>query len=275
MNKFTKLSDGGQIPTIGLGVYKVDSSKCINAVKSSLEVGYRHVDTAEIYGNEQQVGEAVKDFLSTGVCKRSDLFITTKVWNDSQGKKTAKALSKSLQKLQLDYVDLYLIHSPVKATRLQTWKEMQKLKQQGLIKHIGVSNYSINHLQELINDGVDPKEIAVNQIELHPWLQRKESVAFCKKHGIVIEAYSPLTKGIHLKDDRLIKMAKKYSKTPAQILIRWCIDMGTIPLPKSVSKTRIDENYDVWDFSLSVEDLKEMESWDEGKVTGWNPLEWA
>ncbi len=221
---------------------------------------------AQFYENEEQVGQAIQSI------DRSTLFITTKVWGNSQ-KNAHQALKDSLKRLNLSYVDLYLIHAPIAETRLQAFKSLVKLQKEGLAKNIGVSNYGQNHLQELFDNGFSPKQIQVNQIEVHPFLQRRELIEFCKKHDIVVEAYSPLTKGKRLKDVRLVAMADKYGKTPAQILIRWCIDIGTVPLPKSVHEDRIKENFNVWDFKLSKEDLKEMESWDQHKPTGWNPTD--
>eukprot|EP00898_Chlorokybus_atmophyticus_P008948 jgi/Chlat1/9054/Chrsp94S08355 len=263
-----KLNDGNKIPRIGLGVYQSRPGKeTYEAVKTALQVGYRHIDTAALYANEDSVGKAIRD---TPDVTREQLWVTTKVWNSDQGYQSTKgALERSLQKLGSDYVDLYLLHAPVRGKRLDSWRALTELQKQGKTRSIGVSNFGIHHLQELMaSSNVLP---AVNQIEVSPYNTREELCAFCLKHNIQIEAYSPLTQGLKLRDPKLVEIAKTYGRTTAQILIRWAMQRGYIVLPKSVKPARIRENADVYSFSISDEDMKRLNSFDEGLVVGWDP----
>ncbi|MCX7879829.1 MAG: aldo/keto reductase [Ignavibacteria bacterium] len=262
-----KMNNDIEIPILGLGTYMLKpGEECYNACLWAFEVGYRHIDTASFYGNEEDVGRAVRD---SGI-KREDIFVTTKVWNDDQGyDKTLEAVDKSLTKLGFDYIDLYLIHWPVPTLRRQTWKALEKVYDQGIVASIGVSNYTISHLQELFNyANVIP---VVNQVEFSPYLYQKELKEFCEENKILIEAYSPLGRGRKLNDPRLIELAKKYQKTPAQILIRWALQMGTIVIPKSAKRERIIENASVFDFELSKEDVQYLCTFNEGFRVAWNP----
>ena len=260
-----------KIPTIGLGVYKSEPGEVTQgAILAALAVGYRHIDTASIYNNEADVGDAIAD---SGL-NRSDVFVTTKVWNEDQGyDKTLAAFDLSLETLGLDYVDLYLIHWPVPVLRLDTWRALERLTLDGRVRDIGVSNYMARHLGEILEYA--PVVPAVNQIELSPYNYRSrlETVEMCRKHGIVVEAYSPLTKGRKLDDPVLAEIGGAYGKTPAQVLIRWAIDQGFVVLAKSIQPGRIAENYNVFDFSLSSDDMARLDALDEGLATGWDPLD--
>jgi len=262
------LNDGTRIPLIGLGVYQAAAEETLASVKTALSLGYRHIDTAQLYGNEAEVARAVKE---SGV-PREEVWITTKVWRSSFGyQKTLDSLEKSLQKMKLGYVDLLLLHCPPSPeVRQETWRAMEKIKEEGKARSIGVSNYGVHHLEEMRHYAkVMP---SVNQIELSPYLTRNAIVDYCNKNGIALEAYSPLTKGQKLSDPKLVNLSKKYSGvTPAQLLIRWGIEHDYVTLPKSVTPDRIAQNADVFGFKISKEDLDVMDSWNQDLVTGWDP----
>lgn len=263
------LNNGISMPILGLGVWKTKSGKeCKEAVLNALEAGYRHIDTARIYDNELDVGQAIRE---SGI-SRKEIFITTKLWNADQGSdKTRKALENSLDRLGIDFVDLYLIHFPVTSKRMDSWKELEKLYHDKLCKAIGVSNYTIIHLTELLkNSQITP---AVNQVEFHPFLNQIHLLEYCKKHKIQLEAYSPLAHGQKIEDPTIAKIAQKYDKTPAQILIRWAIEQKIVVIPKSIKKERIIENSKVFDFAISEEDMKILNSLDEDFRTCWDPSE--
>ncbi|OOV46729.1 aldo/keto reductase [Leptospira kirschneri] len=263
------LNNGISMPILGLGVWKTKSGKeCKEAVLNALEAGYRHIDTARIYDNEEDVGQAIRE---SGI-PRKEIFITTKLWNADQGPdKTRKALENSLDKLGIDFVDLYLIHFPVTSKRMDSWKELEKVYHDKLCKAIGVSNYTITHLGELLKDSqITP---AVNQVEFHPFLNQIHLLEYCKKHKIQLEAYSPLAHGQKIEDPTISKIAQKYDKTPAQILIRWAIEQKIVVIPKSTQKKRIIENSKVFDFAISEEDMKILNSLDENFRTCWDPSE--
>ncbi len=259
------------IPAIGLGVYKSEPGQVTkDAVLNALEIGYRHIDTASIYNNEADVGDAI---VESGLDRR-DVFVTTKLWNEDQGYDTTlTAFDRSLDLLGLDYVDLYLIHWPVPLLRLDTWRALERLTLDGRVRDIGVSNYMTRHISEILEyASVVP---AVNQIELSPYNYRSrlETIETCNEHGIVVEAYSPLTKGRRLDDPVLAEIGASHGKTPAQVLIRWALERGFVVLPKSVRAARIAENYEVFDFSLSGEDMAQLDALDEGLATGWDPID--
>nr|WP_017854282.1 aldo/keto reductase [Leptospira interrogans] len=263
------LNNGISMPILGLGVWKTKSGKeCKEAVLNALVAGYRHIDTARIYDNEVDVGQAIRE---SGI-PRKEIFITTKLWNADQGSdKTRKALENSLDRLGIDFVDLYLIHFPVTSKRMDSWKELEKLYHDKLCKAIGVSNYTIIHLTELLkNSQITP---AVNQVEFHPFLNQIHLLEYCKKHKIQLEAYSPLAHGQKIEDPTIAKIAQKYDKTPAQILIRWAIEQKIVVIPKSIKKERIIENSKVFDFAISEEDMKILNSLDEDFRTCWDPSE--
>ncbi|MCW7467160.1 aldo/keto reductase [Leptospira levettii] len=254
------------VPLLGLGVWKSRPKECYEAVKAALESGYRHIDTASIYGNEADVGKAILD---SGI-PRSEIFLVTKLWNADQGFDEAlKAIDVSLNKLGTDYVDMYLIHFPVSGKRKDSWKALEKIKKEGKAKSIGVSNFMIPHLEELLQDSqIVP---AMNQVEYHPFLQDLPLKEYCEKNKILLEAYSPLAHGQKLEDERVTRLAKKYNKTNAQILIRWSLQSGNVVIPKSKNPIRIKENADVYDFSLTPEDMKEINHWNENFRTCWDP----
>lgn len=256
-----------EMPILGLGTYMTRKGRSTyRAVVHALHSGYRLIDTAKVYGNEKDVGDAIRD----SKIPRDQLFITTKLWNLDHGyNSTIKACEESLESLGLDYLDLYLIHWPVKNLRLETWKAMEKLLSEQKCRAIGVSNYMIWHLEELMeNADVIP---AVNQVEFSPYLYQKELLEFCRKHGIRLEAYSPLTKGRKLNDPKLIAIARKYYKSPAQILIRWALQHDVVVIPKSSDTRRITENINVFNFSLSSEDMEALDNFNEDLRTSWDP----
>jgi diketogulonate reductase-like aldo/keto reductase len=262
-----KLNNGVEMPIFGLGTYQSRSGKeTQEAVLWALEAGYRHIDTAAMYGNEEDVGEAIR---KSGI-PREEIFVTTKLWNTDHGyQKALAAFEESQNKLGLSYVDLYLIHWPVEDLRKDTWTALEKLLEEGKCRAIGVSNYMIHHLEELLdNSSTVP---AVNQVEFSPYLYQKELVEFCRKHGIQFEAYSPLTKAHKLNDPQLADMALRYSKTPAQILIRWVLQKDVVVIPKSSRRERIIENADVFDFTISAEDMDILDSFNQGLHTSWDP----
>ena len=238
---------------------------CEEAVLAGLSAGYRHIDTAAIYENEESVGNAIRKSNIT----RKEIFVTTKLWNDDHNN-PKKAFNESLKKLQLDYVNLYLMHYPV-PERNSSWKILERIYKSGKAKAIGVSNFTIRHLKGLLeNSEVIP---AINQVEFHPYLYQKELLEFCSEKRIRLEAYSPLTHGEKLKDPELLKIAKKYDKSAAQILIRWGLQHGLIVLPKSSKKERIMENSYVFDFELSKEDMKKLNGFNENLRTCWDPTD--
>lgn len=264
------LNNEVQIPQFGLGVWQAKEGGEVElAVKTALDAGYRLIDTAAIYGNEVGVGMAVK---GSGL-PREDLFITTKLWNDSQGyDSTLRAFDESLAKLGTDYIDLYLIHWPMprNGTFIESWQAMERLYQDKRVRAIGVSNFKPEHLRKLLEAAnIVP---AVNQIELHPKLQQLETREFCEQQGIRVESYSPIMRGSELLDDPvLVSLADKYQKTPAQVVLRWHIESGLIVIPKSVTPARIQENIAIFDFELDDEDMAAIASMNEERRIGIDP----
>ena len=257
------LNNGVEIPLLGLGVYQSPPGQTTeNAVRYALMIGYRLIDTAQLYGNEEDVGRALR---KSGV-SRDDVFITTKVWNSDQGyESTLQACNKSLQKLGLSYLDLYLIHWPVHGMSEETWKAMVRLLQEQKTRAIGVSNYDIDDLSQLMQSSdVLP---AVDQVEFHPFLYQERLLRFCEKNGIQMEAYSPLTRGMRISHPTIVAVANKYRKTPAQVLIRWSLQHGLVVIPKSVHEERILENSKVFDFELEPEDMEHLNSLNENLRT--------
>jgi diketogulonate reductase-like aldo/keto reductase len=266
-NSLIQLNDGQNLPRLGFGVYQSPPGQdTVFAVSEALRAGYRLIDTAAIYGNEADVGRAVRE---CGI-ERSGIKVTTKLWNTEQGYDSAlRAFDRSLKTLGLDQVDLYLIHWPVEKKRLDSWKALIEIKKSGRAKSIGVSNFTIRHLQELLDhSGFAP---AINQVEWSPFLYQAELLQFCKQHQIVLEAYSPLTRGERLTDPTIKGLALKYKKTPAQILVRWCMEHGVIPLPKSNTLSRIRENAAVFDFEIDAADVISLDSLNEDFRTSWDP----
>ncbi len=257
------LNNGVNIPQLGLGTWMIIGPKAEHAVTSALEIGYRHIDTARIYRNESRVGKAI----SASGMKREDVFITTKIFN-TQHRDPVKALDDSLRRLGTDYVDLYLIHWPVKE-RLRTWKILEGELAKGKVKAIGVSNFTARHLEELIqNSNVVP---AVNQVEFHPYLYQKVLLKYCQSKNIALEAYSPLAHGRRQENSTITSLSKKYKKTTAQIMIRWSLQLGNIVIPKSSHPARIKENFEVFDFSISDADMELIGALNEDLRTCWNP----
>jgi len=253
------LNNGVEIPRLGLGVYQTPSGvTTLRAVRYALKIGYRHIDTAWLYGNEGDVGRAVRE---SGI-QREEVFITTKVWNSDQGyASTLTACERSLRRLELSYVDLYLIHWPVQGKSKDTWNAMIQILRDGKARAIGVSNYQIFDLQEILqNFDVVP---SVNQVEFHPFLYQEELLQFCKNNNIQLEAYSPLTRGEKLNHPAIVGLAKKFGKTSAQILIRWNLQHDVVVIPKSIHENRIKENSEVFDFQLEEKDMKLLDSLNE------------
>lgn len=259
------------IPVIGLGVYKSEPGTTTrDTVLAAFEAGYRLIDTAAIYQNEIDVGAAV----GVSGLDRGEIFITTKLWNSDHGyDNTLGAFNDSLGLLGLSYVDLYLIHWPVEKIRRETWRAMERLTLDGRVRAIGVSNYMAHHLEELFAEAVIKP--AVNQIELSPfnYRSRLSTIELCRQNHIIVEAYSPLTKGRKLGDPTLNEVAAGYGKSPAQVLIRWGIQHGFVVLPKSVTPSRVKENIDVFDFELSEDDMERLDGLDQGLATGWDPTD--
>ncbi|GAK41339.1 aldo/keto reductase [Paenibacillus urinalis] len=261
------LNNGVNMPQFGLGVWKVkEGDEAYNAVKHAITHGYRAIDTAAAYKNEESVGQAIKD---SGV-PREELFITTKVWNSDQGyESTLRAFDESLAKLGLDYLDLYLIHWPVAGKYKDTWKALEKLYADGKVRAIGVCNFHIHHLEDLLTDAtVVP---AVNQVEFHPQLSQEPLRAFCKAQGILFEGWSPLGNGKLLDNTTIKVIADKYNKTVAQVILRWHIQQGAITIPKSVTPSRIEENADIFDFELTVMDMDTINGLNKNERFGADP----
>jgi len=256
-----------KMPYFGFGTYKVkEGEEVYNAVRTALETGYRLIDTAALYENEEGVGRAIRD---SGI-PREEIFVTTKVWNSDQGyDSTLRAFETSLKKLDIGYIDLYLIHWAVKGKYLDTWKALVELYKEGRVRAIGVSNFQIHHLQDIM-DHFD--EIpTVNQVELHPYLTQEELREFCAKHNIKVEAWSPLGRGRLLDLPELKRIAEKYGKTPAQVVLRWHVQNDIIVIPKSVHPERIKENADIFDFELSDEDMAAINRLNRNERFGKDP----
>ncbi|AVM07764.1 aldo/keto reductase [Bacillus sp. NEAU-CP5] len=265
------LHNGVEMPWFGIGVFKVEEgAELVNAVKTALVHGYRSVDTAAIYGNEEGVGEGIRQGLQEAGLKREDIFVTSKVWNADLGyEETLKAFDTSLEKLGLDYLDLYLIHWPVEGKYIDAWRALETLYQDGRIKAIGVSNFQIHHLKHLMKE-TEIKPM-INQVEYHPRLTQKELLAFCTEQGIQLEAWSPLMQGQLLDHPVLQEIAEKYGKSAAQVILRWDLQNGVITIPKSTKKHRIEENANVFDFELSADDMKRIDDLNENLRVGPDP----
>jgi len=265
------LNNGTTMPWFGLGVFKVEEGpELVQAVKTAIKHGYRSIDTAAIYGNEEGVGQGIREGLKEAGISREDLFVTSKVWNDDLGyDETIAAYEASLEKLGLDYLDLYLIHWPVEGRYNAAWKALETLYEQGRVKAIGVSNFHIHHLEDLLKEAaVKP---AINQVEYHPRLTQKELQTFCSSHGIQLQAWSPLMQGQLLSHPLLKDIADKHGKTPAQIILRWDLQNGVITIPKSTKAERIAQNADIFDFELTIEEMKQIDGLNENTRVGPDP----
>ncbi|NLI74631.1 MAG: aldo/keto reductase [Euryarchaeota archaeon] len=262
------LNNGVKMPILGLGTYKMEPELTKRSVLDALSLGYRHIDTASFYRNEAEVGEAIRD----SSINRDDIFITTKVWNDEQGyEETKSAFQRSLELLKIDYVDLYLIHWPM-PSRLETWRALESIYEEGMVRAIGVSNFMPLHLEEILEHGsIIP---SVNQVEMHPFLQRNEVLDQCKESHIAIEASSPLARGKRLNDPYIKEVATKNDLTPAQVMIAWCLQRNVAAIPKTTSKVHMKENFDSLYISLSQEDIAILDKLDQNyRTTTWNPYD--
>ena len=261
------LANGVPMPYLGLGVFLAkDGNEVEQAISYALEAGYRHIDTAAIYKNEEGVGNAINN----GQIRRENIFVTSKVWNADQGyESTKQAFEESLNKLKIDYLDLYLIHWPVKGKYKDTWRAMEEIYRQGKAKAIGVSNFMQHHLEDLLQDAeIKPM---VNQMEFHPYLVQQSLLDFCGQHDIQYEAWSPLMKGKIFEVPELLALAEKYQKTVVQVVLRWNLQKGVVTIPKSVKKERIVSNADIFDFELSAEDVAGIDALNRGERVGPDP----
>lgn len=263
------LRGGVEMPRFGLGVWQsAPGEETRRAVAEALAVGYRHVDTARAYRNEADVGEAIR---ASGLPRR-EIFVTTKLWNADHGyDKALKAIDKSLASLGLEQVDLYLVHWPVEGLRGDTWRAMEKIRADGKARAVGVSNYTIRHLDELLARAKEPP--SVNQVEFNPFLYQRALLEHCRRHGIQLEAYGPLVRAHRMDDPVLADVARKHRRTPAQVLVRWGLQHDVVVIPKSVRPERIRENADVFGFALDAQDMARLDALDEGYRTSWDPSE--
>ena len=264
----TTLNNGIQMPLLGLGVYDMYKKDAEQAVLWALETGYRLIDTAAMYENEVEIGNAVRE---SGI-PRTDIFITTKVHNTDQGfEQTLRAFDESQRKLNCEYIDLYLVHWPNKATRKETWTALEKLYSEGRVRAIGVANYLVPFLDELsMYRNVVP---ALNQVEFSPYLYLEDLLKYCQTKQIQLQAYTPLVRGQRMNDPKLLFLAQKYAKTPAQIILRWALQHGISTIPKSSNLARIKENFDVFNFEINAEDMTKMDTFHENFRVVDNPME--
>ncbi|XOS91409.1 aldo/keto reductase [Brevibacillus laterosporus] len=267
----TTLHNGTKMPWFGIGVFKVEEgSELVSAVKSAIKHGYRSIDTAAIYGNETSVGQAIHEGIQKTNLPREDLFVTSKVWNADLGyEATLAAFETSLDKLGLEYLDLYLIHWPVKGKYKEAWRALEKLYKDGRVKAIGVSNFQVHHLEDLMEEAeIKPM---INQVEFHPYLTQKELITFCRAHNIQMEAWSPLMQGQLLDNPVLQEIADKHGKTVAQVILRWDLQHGVITIPKSTKEHRIVENASVFDFELTQEEMDRIDALNQNHRVGPDP----
>ncbi|PEJ56490.1 MULTISPECIES: aldo/keto reductase [unclassified Bacillus (in: firmicutes)] len=271
MNNLVKLNNGLEMPIIGLGVFQVeDGQVVIDSVKAAIRNGYRSIDTAAIYQNEEGVGQGIKEALEENGLKREDLFITSKVWNADLGyQSTIDAFELSLKKLGLDYLDLYLIHWPVEGKYVESWKALETLYKDGKVKAIGMSNFQIHHLKEVMATAeIMPM---VNQVELHPMLSQVELREFLKENSIQVEAWAPLMQGGLFENETLLEIANKHNKSIAQVVLRWHLQNGIVIIPKSIKEHRIQENANLFDFELTQEDMEQINSLNQNHRVGPDP----
>lgn len=260
-------NDGTAMPLLGFGTYQIaNGGACYRAVRHALDVGYRHIDTAAFYGNEEDVGRAVRD---SGIA-RADLYVTTKLWNSDQGYDSAlRAFESSLKRLGLDYVDLYLIHWPEPGKRADSWRALEEIRKRGRCRSIGVSNYTVRHLEELLRSAqVAPVN---NQVEFSPFLYQRKLLEFCAAQRISLTAYCPLTHGDKLDHRTVTEIGSKYGKTGAQVLLRWALQHNVVAIPKSARNARIEENAALYDFALSAAEMAQLDALNEDYRTTWDP----
>jgi diketogulonate reductase-like aldo/keto reductase len=262
-----RLHNEVEMPYFGLGVFEANEGpEVIQAIHWALEAGYRHIDTASLYGNEASVGEAIK----TSGLKREEIFVTTKVWNSEQGyKNTLEAFTRSLEKLDSEYVDLYLVHWPVADRYLDTWEALEEIYERKLTRAIGVSNFNRHHIEEILKKG--SQRPVVNQVEFHPGLSQQSLLKYCQDQHIQLQAWMPILKGRVNDIPLLAKIGEKYGKTAVQVALRWELQKGVVTIPKSVRRDRIISNADIFDFELSPEDIKKIDSLDKGYRLGADP----
>jgi len=263
-----------QMPRFGLGVYESEGQDCYNSVLWALQAGYRLIDSAEWYENEEESGKAIRDFMAQTGTPRSEIFYTTKLMKNLGYEHVKRSIQRSLDLAGLDYLDLYLIHGPHpdKKARLDSWRAIEDAVAEGKIRAAGVSNLGVRHLEELYAAGLKVP-IAINQMDLHPFMRRVELVEYCRSKGIVMMAWGPLVRGYRFDHPAVVALGKKHAKSPAQILLRWGLQKDFIVIPKSVKQSRIEQNKDVFDFQLDSEDMKALEDLDEHLVTDWDPSE--
>ncbi|TKX18639.1 aldo/keto reductase-like protein 5 [Elsinoe australis] len=273
-----KLNNGATMPLIHLGVYLTSGNETVKATRWALEAGYRAVDSAQMYHNEGEVGSAIKSFLSspanTEGLSRKDIHFTSKLASNSDYNTARRSIKKSVKECGLDYIDLFLLHSPYggKKARLESWRAVEDAITDGEIRIGGVSNYGVKHLKELMD--AKPKILpAVNQVEVHPFNTRTEITSFCQENGIMVEAYAPLARALRMKHPTIAQLSKKYGCTPGQLMVRWSCQHGFVPLPKSVKQQRIIENGDISKFEIDESDMKTMDGLDEYLVTDWDPVD--
>lgn len=274
-----KLANGQSMPQIHLGVYLTSGNETVNAVKWALEAGYRAIDSAQMYHNEREVGSSILAYISSlsntsSPLKREDIHFTSKLASNTSYDAARKSIKQSVKESGLGYIDLFLLHSPYggKSKRLECWKAVEDAIEDGEVKSGGVSNFGVKHLQELLAS--KPRlHPAVNQVEVHPFNTRSEITSFCQEHDIVVEAYAPLARALRMKHPTIISLSKKYSCTPAQLMVRWSLQHGFVPLPKSVTKSRIIANGHVGGFEIDGADMKTMDGLDEYLVTDWDPVD--
>ncbi|MET3196984.1 aldo/keto reductase [Bacillus sp. OAE603] len=271
LNSRVKLNNGIEMPVVGLGVFQVkDGQIVIDSVKAAIKNGYRSIDTAAIYGNEEGVGQGIKEAIEENGISREDLFITSKVWNADLGyQSTLDAFELSLKKLGLDYLDLYLIHWPVKGKYVESWKALETLYKTGKVKAIGMSNFQIHHLQDVLE--IAEIKPMVNQVELHPLLSQVELRNFLKENSIQVEAWAPLMQGQLFENETLLKIAKAHDKSIAQIVLRWHLQNEIVIIPKSVKEHRIQENANIFDFELTKEEMKTINALNQNHRVGPDP----
>lgn len=272
MNSTITLNNGIEMPRLGLGVFRVeDSEELIKAVRAAIKNGYRSIDGAAIYGNEEAMGEGIRQGIKEAGISREDLFITSKVWNADLGyEETIAAYEASLKRIGVDYLDLYLIHWPVEGKYKEAWKALEYLYKEGRVKAIGVSNFQVHHIQDLLADAeIKP---VINQVELHPYLSQQKVREFCRENDIQVEAWSPLMAGNGLLENEILKeIANKYNKTAAQVVLRWDLQSQIVTIPKSTNERRLTENIDIFDFNLSDDDMDKIDSLNKDLRVGPDP----